>query len=82
MAPINSRRMLEDHQGKEIENPGNAVCSTPKGKKFKISETLICPPAPMKKRLMATCLLKRRHVNFFAPPELEVFFLRAFANNV
>lgn len=85
--------MTEDHQSKGIvgfhdedlkdkENYDNAVCSTPKGKKFKIPETLICPPAPKKRRLMATCSLKRRHVKFFSPPELEVFFLCAFTNNI
>lgn len=64
------------------EKLDNAACSTPKGKRFKISETLICPPPPKKRRLTTTCSLKRQRIEFFAPPELEVFFLCAFTNNL
>ncbi|PIN16697.1 hypothetical protein CDL12_10662 [Handroanthus impetiginosus] len=57
-------------------------CSTPKGKRFKIGGMVSCPPAPKKRRITTMCLNKRPHIEFFAPPELEVFFLYAFRNNV
>lgn len=94
MAQKSSTRMSENHQNhkKEImgchedfkgkENLDNAACSTPKGNRFKISETLICPPAPKKRRLTTTGSFKRPRIEFFAPPELDVFFLCAFTNNV
>ncbi|KAI3472184.1 hypothetical protein Pfo_029672 [Paulownia fortunei] len=69
----------DDFKGKEILD--NA-CSTPKGKRFKISETLICPSAPKKRRLTTICSSKRSCIEFFTPPELEIFFLCAFRNNV
>ncbi|KAL8489602.1 hypothetical protein ACS0TY_025496 [Phlomoides rotata] len=58
----------------------NAACSTPKGKRFKIPETLICPPAPKKRRLTTTTnfSFKRQRLKFFAPPELECFFSFSF----
>lgn len=68
-----------DEGKEELQNAG---CSTPKGKRFKIPETLICPPAPKKRRLKTTnCSCKRQRVKFFAPPELELFFVCSFTND-
>ncbi|XVF07257.1 hypothetical protein REPUB_Repub06bG0122900 [Reevesia pubescens] len=56
-------------------------CSTPKSRKFRISEISSCPAAPMKPRV-APKLLSRRSsaVTFFAPPDIELFFFLAFQN--
>ncbi|KAL8041477.1 hypothetical protein ABFX02_10G167700 [Erythranthe guttata] len=65
------------------ENDNKKQCSTPKGERFKILETLICPPAPKKRRLTSTssCSFKRPRIEFFTSPELELFFLCAFRTN-
>lgn len=49
-------------------------CSTPKAQRFRIPEILTCPPAPMKKRVFSNCR-PSRPIAFFAPPDLELFFL-------
>ncbi|EOY09318.1 hypothetical protein QUC31_010553 [Theobroma cacao] len=56
-------------------------CSTPKGQRFRIPDTLTCPPAPMKPRV-APKLLSRRSsaITFFAPPDIDLFFFLAFQN--
>ncbi|KZV36370.1 hypothetical protein F511_03811 [Dorcoceras hygrometricum] len=76
--------MDESLKGTTTQEILGSVCSTPKGKRFKIPETLECPPAPKKRRLTSkTCSFKRRsYVKFFAPPEIEGFFSRAFQNNI
>ncbi|TKY57455.1 hypothetical protein E2542_SST21903 [Spatholobus suberectus] len=51
-----------------------AVCSTPKGQKFRIPEVSTCPRAPKKPRVLSNCSLRRSPLTFFAPPDLEVFF--------
>ncbi|KAK4763112.1 hypothetical protein SAY86_008880 [Trapa natans] len=55
-------------------------CSTPKGRRFRIPAINTCPPAPKKQRVAPkNCLLqKRRHVAFFAHPDIEIFFNIAF----
>lgn len=52
------------------------VCSTPKGREFRIPKTEMCPPAPMKQRLDdADGCLSRRPDEFFTHPDIELFFL-------
>ncbi|KAK4779563.1 hypothetical protein SAY87_015669 [Trapa incisa] len=46
------------------------ICSTPKGRRFRIPAINTCPPAPKKQR----ALLQRRHVAFFAHPDIDLFF--------
>ncbi|RDX72980.1 Cyclin-dependent protein kinase inhibitor SMR13, partial [Mucuna pruriens] len=53
------------------------VCSTPKGKRFRIPEVLTCPPAPKKRRVAITCSSKRSPIAFFASPDIELFFFSA-----
>ncbi|CAN7106226.1 cyclin-dependent protein kinase inhibitor SMR13 [Brassica rapa] len=52
-------------------------CCTPKSQKSRIPEILTCPPAPKKKRVPQNCTLRRRQIVFFAPPEIELFFVKA-----
>ncbi|KAE8656683.1 putative heteroproteinous nuclear ribonucleoprotein [Hibiscus syriacus] len=54
-------------------------CSTPKAKRFRIPEIDTCPPAPKKRRpLPSNCSLRRTPIAFFAPPDIELFFVCAF----
>ncbi|KAJ4887042.1 hypothetical protein Rs2_26790 [Raphanus sativus] len=59
------------------EGDGSGGCCTPKAYKYRIPEMLICPPAPKKQRVPQNCVLRRRQIVFFAPPEIELFFVRA-----
>lgn len=52
-------------------------CSTPKGQRFRIPEILTCPRAPMKRRALQNCSVRRGPIAFFAPPDIELFFLFA-----
>ncbi|TXG70449.1 hypothetical protein EZV62_005384 [Acer yangbiense] len=73
----------EEASSKQDINDG---CSTPKGERFRIPEILSCPPAPMKKTSTITSSSKSSKRSsssptpFFAPPEIELFFLFAFQN--
>ncbi|KAL5744025.1 hypothetical protein ACOSQ2_027141 [Xanthoceras sorbifolium] len=61
----------------------NSGCSTPKCPRFRIPEILSCPPAPMKKRVITSKLSSSKRsspIAFFAPPDIELFFLFAFHN--
>ncbi|KAK3217788.1 hypothetical protein Dsin_011758 [Dipteronia sinensis] len=64
----------------------NGGCSTPKGERFRIPEILSCPPAPMKKASTTTSSKPSKRssssspIPFFAPPDIELFFLFAFPN--
>ncbi|XP_061376380.1 cyclin-dependent protein kinase inhibitor SMR9-like [Gastrolobium bilobum] len=61
----------------EVIDVSNSACSTPKGHKFRIPEISTCPPAPKKPRVLSNCSLRRSPLSFFAPPDLELFFLVA-----
>ncbi|EOA32552.1 hypothetical protein CARUB_v10015841mg [Capsella rubella] len=56
---------------------GGGGCCTPKAQKSRIPEMLTCPPAPKKQRVTKNCVLRRRQIVFFAPPEIELFFVNA-----
>ncbi|KAL0855592.1 hypothetical protein Bca101_060745 [Brassica carinata] len=56
---------------------GGDGCCTPKAQKSRIPEMLTCPPAPKKQRVLKNCVLMRRQIVFFAPPEIELFFVKA-----
>ncbi|PKA58241.1 hypothetical protein AXF42_Ash012964 [Apostasia shenzhenica] len=52
--------------------------STPKARRFRISDELPCPPAPKKRRLAAVPFSSGRpSVPFFTHPDMELFFLLA-----
>ncbi|CAN0891866.1 Cyclin-dependent protein kinase inhibitor SMR13 [Linum grandiflorum] len=55
-----------------------ALCSTPKGKKFRIPKIETCPPAPRKAtNNCSSSSSSRRPIAFFSPPDLELFFFFA-----
>ncbi|XP_010466300.1 PREDICTED: uncharacterized protein LOC104746505 [Camelina sativa] len=56
---------------------GGGGCCTPKAQKCRIPEMLTCPPAPKKQRVTQNSVLRRRQIVFFAPPEIELFFVNA-----
>ncbi|KAF3506100.1 hypothetical protein F2Q69_00003931 [Brassica cretica] len=56
---------------------GGDGCCTPKAQKSRIPEILTCPPAPKKQRVSKNCVLRRRQIVFFAPAEIELFFVKA-----
>ncbi|KAL0339641.1 UNVERIFIED_CONTAM: hypothetical protein Sradi_4480900 [Sesamum radiatum] len=70
----------EDEELKGKESSEIDVCSTPKGKRFKIARMGCCPPAPKKKTRLLTrnCLLRQSCLEFFASAEVDVFFLHVF----
>ncbi|CAN6811607.1 unnamed protein product, partial [Brassica oleracea] len=55
---------------------GGDGCCTPKAQKSRIPEILTCPPAPKKQRVSKNCVLRRRQIVFFAPAEIELFFVK------
>ncbi|CAH8385880.1 unnamed protein product [Eruca vesicaria subsp. sativa] len=57
-------------------------CCTPKSKKSRIPEMLTCPPAPKKQRVAQNFALRRRQNSFFAPPDVELFFLFAHGQQI
>ncbi|KAF8085971.1 hypothetical protein N665_0640s0016 [Sinapis alba] len=59
------------------EGGGGGGCYTPKAHKYRIPEMLTCPGAPKKQRVPQNCVLRRRQIVFFAPPEIELFFVKA-----
>ncbi|PSS14545.1 Cyclin-dependent protein kinase [Actinidia chinensis var. chinensis] len=66
----------DDHITNGVDVPASG-CSTPKGHRFQIPEILTCPPAPKKRRALPNCSIRRTPIAFFAPPEIEQFFLLA-----
>ncbi|XP_058224516.1 cyclin-dependent protein kinase inhibitor SMR9 [Rhododendron vialii] len=61
----------------EVISSTTTGCSTPKGQRFRIPEILTCPRAPMKRRALQNCSVRRGPIAFFAPPDIELFFLFA-----
>ncbi|KAI3822868.1 hypothetical protein L1987_10467 [Smallanthus sonchifolius] len=72
MKETNLSKLCSDDLKKkdEISSIG---CTTPKAQRYKIPAILTCPPAPKKRRLVASCTL-RRPISFFDPPDIELFF--------
>ncbi|XP_057505530.1 cyclin-dependent protein kinase inhibitor SMR9-like [Actinidia eriantha] len=65
------------HEGDRSEDISG--CSTPRAKRYRLPETLSCPPPPKKKRMApAKCSLRTSPITFFSPPDIELFFLFAF----
>ncbi|WZZ64297.1 hypothetical protein YC2023_075667 [Brassica napus] len=56
-------------------------CCTPISKKSRIPEMLTCPPAPKKQRVAQNFASRRRQISFFAPPDVELFFVFALGHN-
>ncbi|KAL2327017.1 hypothetical protein Fmac_020444 [Flemingia macrophylla] len=67
---------LAKHENDNEEGTCSNGCSTPKGKRFRIPETLTCPPAPKKKKVTLPCSSKRS-LAFFASPDIELFLFSA-----
>ncbi|CAN6820021.1 hypothetical protein Bca4012_008052 [Brassica carinata] len=57
-------------------------CCTPISKKSRIPEMLTCPPAPKKQKVAQNFALSRRQISFFAPPDVELFFLFAHGQQI
>ncbi|KAL1220887.1 Cyclin-dependent protein kinase inhibitor SMR9 [Cardamine amara subsp. amara] len=57
-------------------------CCTPKSDKSRIPEMLTCPPAPKKQKVAQNCALRRRQIAFFAPPDVELFFVLALGQQI
>ncbi|XP_059669558.1 cyclin-dependent protein kinase inhibitor SMR9-like [Cornus florida] len=71
----------EDENGVDIRSAGS--CCTPKGKRYRIPNNLSCPPAPKKPRYVITSNLSlptSSPVAFYAPPDIDLFFLFALNN--
>ncbi|WVY96380.1 hypothetical protein V8G54_028531 [Vigna mungo] len=61
-------------KGEEDDHNEEDICSTPKGKRFRIPEVSTCPPAPKKRRVSITCSSKKSPIAFFSSPDMEIFF--------
>ncbi|GFZ13013.1 hypothetical protein Acr_23g0013980 [Actinidia rufa] len=72
---ITSHCYADDHSN-GVDAPTSG-CSTPRGHRFQIPEILTCPPAPRKRRALPNCSIRRTPIAFFAPPDIEHFFLFA-----
>lgn len=57
-------------------------CCTPKSEKSRIPEMMTCPPAPKKQKMAQNCALRRRQIAFFAPPDVEMFFVFALGQQI
>ncbi|KAJ6363396.1 hypothetical protein OIU78_003546 [Salix suchowensis] len=77
---LHCSRSTPSTSSEESCDDGIVGCSTPKAQRFKIPETLSCPPAPMKRRLTTKCPSKKSPIAFFASPDIELFFFFAFQN--
>ncbi|KAG7600191.1 hypothetical protein ISN44_As06g043160 [Arabidopsis suecica] len=62
--------------------PVESGCCTPKSEKSRIPEMLTCPPAPKKQKVAQNCALRRRQIAFFAPPDVELFFVFALGQQI
>ncbi|KAG4982684.1 hypothetical protein JHK82_027539 [Glycine max] len=82
-----TKEIQGDHSEEDI---CSSVCSTPKGKRFRIPEVLKCPPAPKKRKITTTTTItsscssktKRSSIAFFASPDIELFFFSAIKSSV
>ncbi|CAJ2633641.1 unnamed protein product [Trifolium pratense] len=74
---MDSVKVVDDDDVSTISN--NSVCSTPKGRKFRIPEISTCPPAPKKQRVLSNFSLRRV---IFAPPDLENFLCVALQDSL
>jgi hypothetical protein len=74
---MDSVKVVVDDDVSTISN--NSVCSTPKGRKFRIPEISTCPPAPKKQRVLSNFSLRRV---IFAPPDLENFLCVALQDSL
>jgi hypothetical protein len=74
---MDSVKVVVDDDVSTISN--NSVCSTPKGRKFRIPEISTCPPAPKKQRMLSNFSLRRV---IFAPPDLEIFLCVALQDSL
>lgn len=73
-----SNNVGDKEEDNNIDNVMNSSgCCTPKAQRFRIPEMLACPAAPMKRRVNSSKLSSktRSSIAFFAPPDLELFFL-------
>lgn len=64
-------------KSKQEESEMEEECSTtPRGEGSRIPTTLICPPAPRKRKASLKWNYRGKAREFFTPPELETVFIR------
>ncbi|KAL6521786.1 hypothetical protein OROGR_018355 [Orobanche gracilis] len=68
---VSSKAVARD----SCEEDGGACPTTPTARGSKISEKLVCPPAPRKRRPTSACYFSGVR-EFFNPPDLESIFIR------
>ncbi|OWM67228.1 hypothetical protein CDL15_Pgr000680 [Punica granatum] len=72
--------MLNAREENENGKNSSLIYSTPKAQKYRIPKLLACPPAPMKRRVSLNCFPRKTPVTYFAPPDIDLFFLLAYRN--
>ncbi|KAJ0254110.1 Cyclin-dependent protein kinase inhibitor SMR7 [Hirschfeldia incana] len=72
-----TERDTEAEEEKHYSGSEEYCCITPTAKEAKLSEKLICPPAPRKRRLALKCRSNVGIEYFVVPPsDLETVFIR------
>ncbi|QCE05257.1 hypothetical protein DEO72_LG9g260 [Vigna unguiculata] len=61
-------------KGEDDDQNEEDICSTPKGKRFRIPEVSTCPPAPKKRRVLPITCSSKKSIAFFSSPDMEIFF--------
>lgn len=80
LASTSSTITSSDGFDETVMDGSSSLPSTPKAERFRIPEIVTCPPAPKKQRLMTSSTNPSNcsvPIPFFAPPDLELFFLFA-----
>ncbi|KAL6587456.1 hypothetical protein OROMI_000434 [Orobanche minor] len=70
LKPVSTKAVARDN----CEDDGDACPTTPTARGSKISEKLVCPPAPRKSRPTSACHFSGVR-EFFNPPDLESVFI-------
>jgi hypothetical protein len=76
LKPINTIITLEKSEKEEEINMEEECSTTPRGEESRIPVTLICPPAPRKRKSSLKWNYRGKTREFFTPPELETVFIR------
>jgi hypothetical protein len=76
LKPINTRITLEKSEEEKEINMEEECSTTPRGEGSRIPVTLICPPAPRKRKSSLKWNYRGKTREFFTPPELETVFIR------
>ncbi|XP_004489785.1 cyclin-dependent protein kinase inhibitor SMR6-like [Cicer arietinum] len=76
LKPINTIPLEKIEQEEEISEMEEECSTTPRGEGTRIPTSLICPPAPKKRKSSLKFNYLRGGKEFFTPPELESVFIR------